>query len=268
MVRDYFQKNKYLKYIWTLASWPFVCKNWWVGFLAYIEKINNPKRSVTYHMKNGIKLNAQFNATDFQIIREVFLHDNYLQYISHGFVPKIILDAGAHKGYVAIPLAKKYPNARIISLEPDVTNYRYLKKNISINKINNIEAIKCALGKNNGTVKFYLTTDSVNHSLAPLLPGRLKKTVKVKCLNVRSLMDRFDIDKIDIFKIDIEGGEYDVLFNLDKRTINKIKYFIIEAHSTGRYSIVDMIKFFSAKKYMIYQPCEFENVIIVANTLI
>lgn len=268
MSENFFQRDKYLKYIWTFLKWPFVCKNWWIGFLAYIEHFNDPKRLITYYMRNGLKLRAQFNSTDFQIVREVFVHDNYLQYIPQKFEPKIILDAGAHKGYVAIPFAQRYPKSRVICLEPDITNFRLLKQNISINKIRNIEVIKSALGKKNGIVNFYLTTDSVNHSLVPLLPDRIKKTTKVKCQNIKSIMRQYDFNKIDIFKIDIEGGEYDIFFNLDEEIISKIRCFIIEAHTTKDYSIKNLYKFFSAKKYSIYRPYEFENVIVVTNNAI
>jgi FkbM family methyltransferase len=48
--------------------------------------------------------------------------------------------------------------------------------------------------------------------------------------SLEEIMKIFNLDKIDFLKIDIEGGEYDLLKNLDINILNKIDRIAVEAH--------------------------------------
>jgi len=55
--------------------------------------------------------------------------------------PKIIIDYFAGIGYFTIQLAKSYPKANIISIDKNPDSIIYLKKNIEINKVKNVEIL-------------------------------------------------------------------------------------------------------------------------------
>ena len=55
--------------------------------------------------------------------------------------PKTIVDFFAGIGYFSIQLAKSYPNANIISIDKNPDSIKYLKENININGIKNVETI-------------------------------------------------------------------------------------------------------------------------------
>ena len=55
--------------------------------------------------------------------------------------PKTIVDFFAGIGYFSIQLAKSYPNANIISIDKNPDSVEYLRENININGIKNIEII-------------------------------------------------------------------------------------------------------------------------------
>ena len=55
--------------------------------------------------------------------------------------PNIIMDFFAGIGYFAIQLAKSYPETHIIAIDKNPDSIEYLKKNIKLNGISNIEVI-------------------------------------------------------------------------------------------------------------------------------
>ena len=55
--------------------------------------------------------------------------------------PKVIIDYFAGIGYFSIQLAKSYPNAKIISIDKNPDSIKYLKKNLEINNIDNVDVL-------------------------------------------------------------------------------------------------------------------------------
>ena len=55
--------------------------------------------------------------------------------------PKVIIDYFAGIGYFTIQLAKSYPSAKIISIDKNPDSIEYLKKNLKINNIDNVDVL-------------------------------------------------------------------------------------------------------------------------------
>ena len=55
--------------------------------------------------------------------------------------PKIIIDYFAGIGYFTIQLAKGYPLAKVISIDKNPDSVEYLKQNLELNNINNVEVV-------------------------------------------------------------------------------------------------------------------------------
>ena len=64
-----------------------------------------------------------------QKTRDIYSFDN----------PKVIVDCFAGVGYFALHLAKAYPNSKIIALEKKPESVKYLRNNIALNYLENIE---------------------------------------------------------------------------------------------------------------------------------
>ena len=66
-------------------------------------------------------------SSDGSLFRQIFYDGEYDLAIP--FEPKYIIDGGANIGFFAVLMANRFPNATIISIEPDSNNFELLKKN-------------------------------------------------------------------------------------------------------------------------------------------
>lgn len=257
---------RYLKYLTSLIKWPFICENWPLGLVAYLDK-GDRNRKVIYHLRNGIKLEAQLISTDFQIIREIFVHNVYFKNFTKSVNPKIILDIGAHKGFAAIHMSNKYPNSIIYSFEPDPVNFSYLEKNLKINDIHNVIALNYAIShKTRNAFLYESAISSVGHSLfLNMVNGQLHKKIKVKCKTLDRVIKELKLNKIDILKMDIEGEEYPVLTKMPSVLLKKIKSILVETHPTVKHKPVELEIFFQKRSFSTYRPYDYENVLVAIN---
>src|SRR5690606_16666685 len=79
-----------------------------------LKKLNYP-----FHIRN--------NPFDYVTFEEVLLEELYN--LPNDFKPLTIIDAGANIGLTSVYFASKYPNATIVSLEPEAENFKLLKNN-------------------------------------------------------------------------------------------------------------------------------------------
>lgn len=246
-------------------AWPLVCENWYLGILASLDLWKD--HEATYRFRNGIKVIARLDSTEFQILREAFVYDTYgFKGVDFKKV-KYVLDGGAHIGFPAINIARKYPTVKIICVEPHGPNEKKLKENIEVNHVDNIKTLRWAISDRDGVRNFYVTKSSALHSLTNEKIGTLSKNVeRVKCYSLPSIMKRARIPRIDLLKLDVEGEEYDILYHLPKKRLSQIRYLLVEAHTVGGRSIGELETFIKTRGFVTSRPYTFENVIFAERT--
>lgn len=182
---------------------------------------------------------------DFMIMKEVFSHRCYDVELSCSFYfrdyrktycirkPQFIIDAGAHIGLTSVYFAQKYPQAKILAIEPDHENYYLLLKNTAAYP--NIIPIEGALW--NKSTSLYVNNRWRTHKDGylksaeyELSEAKVTHELKIQAYTLKELMTTYNIDFIDILKVDIEGGEK-VLFQSDYHCwLSKTKLLLIEPH--------------------------------------
>jgi len=125
---------------------------------------------------------------------------------------KIVIDIGAHIGLHSIHLAKKAK--LLICLEPEPNNYRLLKINVKMNKLDNIIVLPIAASNKDDYVILYLSERSsgahtLEYSRSNLIQSR--KNLRVLSRKVDTLLEQLGIRNVDIVKIDVEGHEEKVI---------------------------------------------------------
>lgn len=168
-------------------------------------------------------------SSDIPAYRQVFLDKEYD--FSSIVTPEVIIDAGANIGMSSIYFANKYPNAKIIALEPENSNFDLLEENTLPYK--NIKSLKSALWSSCGYMSLvdpglgnwgFMTKDRNTSNI-----DQAKLCDTVISLTVNQIMQDQQIDKIDILKIDIEGAEKEVFSNTSL-WLDKVDMIIIELH--------------------------------------
>lgn len=145
--------------------------------------------------------------------------------------PQAIIDAGANIGLASIYFANRYPEATIIAIEPEASNYELLMKNTA--RYRNVIPLNAALWNKNEVINLvdpglgkwgFMTQEATQQSESFGDVSHL-----VQGMTVDKIMDENGLNKVDILKIDIEGAEREV-FSDTTRWLERVNSLIIELH--------------------------------------
>lgn len=125
------------------------------------------------------------------------------------------LDIGANMGFYSLYMAKKYPNIKILAFEPDPYNIEKFRKNIMLNKLNNIVLCDYALAAENTQKELMLNTGN-NRGGNSFVINQTEfcgtdTRITVPCKKLVDALRENDIHKVGLAKLDVEGFEYPIL---------------------------------------------------------
>jgi len=134
--------------------------------------------------------------------------------------PLKMIDAGAYIGDSSAYFASKYPDLKIVALEPHPANHAVAKQNLEAYG-ERVVLLNMALGSARETVMI-----SGEHDGASVGGGG----APVEATTVPDLFQRMDWDSVNILKMDIEGAEADVLGPTADAWLDRVDMIIIELH--------------------------------------
>jgi FkbM family methyltransferase len=164
--------------------------------------------------------------------KEFFIEDKYKKYFNKKF--DSIVDVGANVGVFTEYLIQKELSEKIIAVECDSKALKDLKNNFK--REYRVEIIPKALNSTNSPITFYQSEENPIISSA-IPPDKLKNhnagvkgsdKVVVDTITIKDLVDK--LGNIDLLKIDIEGGEYEIIKNVDSSLFKNINNILIECH--------------------------------------
>ncbi len=201
------------------------------------------------------------DTSDIPTFHHIFNAEEYD--INLDFEPKTIIDAGANVGLAAIYFANKYPNAKIISIEPERSNFDLLEENTRHYK--NVYPIRRALSNqadqyldivDNGFGKWGFMTEEKKDATDE------SKEDLVQTITIDEIIKENELDVVDIVKIDIEGAEKELFENNYDNWITKSRCIIVELHDRMKKGTSK--SFFSAiSKYDFSFSQQRENLIFI-----
>ena len=160
-----------------------------------------------------------------------------------------IVDAGANIGSSTVYFKTVFPAATIISIEPEENNFEMLKKNILMNKFEDVHCIKAGLwnkdcfleikegfrGNKERELSFYVSEVPENTHVK-----------KIKGITLKSIREQFLLPSIDILKIDIEGAERFLFSGIGatENILEHVKILAIEVHEEvmDKFLLVDYLE--------------------------
>ena len=168
-------------------------------------------------------------STDVMVYEQIFFKKEYNFEVNKE--PEFIIDAGANIGFASVYFANKFPNARILAIEPEKDNFEILVKNAA--PYPNIEPLLGALwgekeeleiiDRGYGNWGFMIGQSSRNHA------SSASNAQKVQGVTIDMILQRYGIDRISLLKLDIEGAEREVFRN-SSAWIDKVDSLIVELH--------------------------------------
>lgn len=225
----------------------------------------------TSRVIKGIDLKLYFNAgTNFnfffrrklQIEKEAVV--NLTKVIKEDF---LVYDIGANIGYYTIVLSDMLKAGKVISFEPDKDNLKYLKKNITMNSLQNVVIVNKAVSDEEKESKFYKDintgrTSSIESKAWHPTATKIREEI-VQTITLNQAAMTFGIPKF--IKCDVEGHEVAVLNGASEILPHKPILFL-EVKEENRYLVFNILKKFKydiydAEKSLEYQhePLKFIN---------
>lgn len=195
------------------------------GFKRNVQKIIVFPYIIYCQYINKRKIWIRWDTSDVNVFYHTFIEHEYSIPYSLGN-PKVIIDAGANIGLSSMVFATSYPNARIIAIEPESSNFDLLKKNTQ--DFLNIIPLQKGLWKNDVN----LIIENPENEKWSFITKEVKETEKydIQGISVETLLNDYNIDMIDIFKIDIEGSEKVIFSENEEKWIKRTKWIMIEVH--------------------------------------
>lgn len=176
-------------------------------------------------------VHLRLRTADVWLCRQILVDAQYDSKLATS--PRVIVDAGANIGLASIFFANKYPDAKIIAIEPEPSNYLMLKQNIALYP--NVFPVRAALWSEKRNL--YGSVIVSGHHAYQVSEGPVANEnndcISISSLSVCDLMKDFGIHQIDLLKVDIEGSEKEV-FQESGGWIEHVEVIAIEVHDWMR----------------------------------
>jgi FkbM family methyltransferase len=183
----------------------------------------------------------------------------YRQILESGKIP-LIIDAGANNGCSALWFAKKFPQSKVVAIEPDPENCEMARINTKANP--SITVIEAAVGGTPGSVT--LANPFQETWGIQTRRGGTGKKVEIRTINdiIASCGPECELF---LAKIDIEGFETDV-FSANTEWLSKAMVVIVELHDwmlPGQFSSLAFQRAIAQHKFEIM--ISIENLIYIGD---
>jgi FkbM family methyltransferase len=166
--------------------------------------------------------------SDFAMLRQVLGKKEY-DFASDA-APRVVIDAGANVGYASLFFANKYPQARVLAIEPDQGNCSMFRRNCS--PYQSIQLVEGALWGSNSLVR--ILDDTVDKFAFQVTEDEQKEAPLIRAYALDSLSREYGLDDLDIVKMDIEGAECEVFTSPSREWLWKVGVLMVELHDRFR----------------------------------
>lgn len=164
------------------------------------------------------------DTSDNDVFKQIFGKGEYD--VKLPFVPRTILDGGANIGLFAVLMTNRYPNATIVSIEPDKDNFKQLSKNIEYYP--NVIPIQAVIWNSNCHLQ---VVDNAKGAWGLQVEEAEPNNITgLPAMDVLQIMQNFGWDEIDLLKLDVEGAEAMIFKDNFEEWLGKTRMLIIELH--------------------------------------
>jgi FkbM family methyltransferase len=196
-----------------------------------LERDREPIVLKTQALPNGFQVTYR-NDCEFEVICED-IFEKKVYYFEADTAEPAILDCGGHIGLAVLYFKSLYPQARIVTFEPNPETFALLQRNIAQNNLRGVEALNLAVtgdGRKNAVLyigeNFLKAWDSTD-TIEPNLWVNMHEYRGIPVPSTR--LSSYINGKVDFLKLDIEGAEVDVLDELNGK-LGSVQAITLEYH--------------------------------------
>jgi FkbM family methyltransferase len=168
------------------------------------------------------------NSWDASVFSSVFDEGIYTFDCPH--VPSTILDLGANAGFATLFLARRYPGARVVCVEPVPANLRQLRRHLALNEVR-AEIFPAAVAVEDGPVQMQIARQGRSRKVASISFGydATDEEITVEGVSVPTVMNRLGWSRVGLVRMGIEGYE-PVLLAHRPDWLERVDTLAIECH--------------------------------------
>jgi len=173
---------------------------------------------VSFSLPNSKKVRLKSDGNDL-VLRELYWTG--IDKFEGGTIPLFIkllkftrtfLDIGANTGLFSLIAAIDNYERKVYSFEPVSSILPYLKENIKLNQLKNLQICSSAVTNYDGEITLYIPQDVIPTSASTIEGFReTERAISVPALTLDSFTTKNNLSSIDLFKIDTETTEHLVL---------------------------------------------------------
>jgi FkbM family methyltransferase len=184
---------------------------------------------------SGYEVSLRLGTSDEPTFKQVFMNKEYdCPYLPDS--ARNIIDLGANIGLASVFFGLRYPEANLLAVEPELSNFTMLSSNVK-NLGPRMKCVRAAAWKEDGFVDLQ-TTDATGLHLGSwafqVADSSATLSGQTPAYRVETLIQRAQMDLIDILKVDIEGAEVELFANNPMAWLGDVKLLIIETHDWFR----------------------------------
>jgi len=160
-----------------------------------------------------------------------------------------MIDAGGYIGSTAILYAQLYPDTKVVCIEPLPENAEIIRKNIEVNGLTDrIMFLERALtDTNEEEVEIYYRDESpvgVAHKFVGTSAKKYTESVgaqfvRVKTINLESILVKLLMKPVRVLKMDIEASEYKAFSKVPDHILDLIQTIVGEYHNPDQEMMKD-----------------------------
>ncbi|MBL8015161.1 MAG: FkbM family methyltransferase [Candidatus Doudnabacteria bacterium] len=202
------------------------------GYLFLLEKLGIRKvesGTTTYVTWNGMKYITRNGTTDFAILNETTIFQEYLNESFRTLTKdSLVLDFGAQAGDFSVYTAYN-KGCTVVCFEPEPENLEILKQNVAINSLGSkVTIVPKAVMSDNADKTFYASPHDNKGVHSFYYEG--PKPITVQCTTPLEILESLNGRQVNLLKIDIEGGEHDIIKQEFKPFFDQVHAVVMEYH--------------------------------------
>lgn len=186
---------------------------------------------------------ARPHTSDRWVFDQVFLAGEYdcldrADFESGG--PRLIVDCGANVGYASVLFLRRFPDARVIAVEPDPGNFEVCRRNLAPFG-DRASALCSAIWSHPTGISIQREPGEMHEWGVKVVEVKPGQKADLQATSLPVLLEESGFAGIDLLKLDIEGAEA-TLFSGDCDWLGRVRNIVIELHGEAcRQSFFDAL---------------------------